>query len=788
MRKFYIYFNLLVLFLLASNLHAQNGTIGTAVEGIPDDWQNDLWLNTHFREMHVGDTYQLVARRVPEIIDNAIGNKITLPTFHYSVIRGESVSVDANGLITASALGTSIIKVTYDEKEANGTTYGAVSPVNISYMAVDVIAPNVDTGIKLSTDIALRSYDTYYFTDNSAKYAFTLTATGADAVSVKCNDVTATKKGDQYLVNLQNRANVIEIVATKNQVGSKKLYYVVDARKIELKIENATHPDKNFEAGDKARVSFKGITLPVYKLATIYNPQMNMPAWGATATKVHYTNVQIGDVKTNVNVTQYDLATNNTIELTLPEEQNYIFNDGHIYEYWWGSPLGTEKDMTGPGQPNLNADTMHDRFSVFPNFQISVGYQPASFENIGLAPQSYRYADASQAATYTTVNQALESGSFAFKNSATNWGSMTSWYGVAVSNQTDNVSLGNVNNQFNSAAGGDVSGTGNYGVIFDANSSGMNMGPDNAITFSNKDYPEGKIVHGCYVTNNTYGTNSMMNGDGFAKKFGGTTGNDTDFFKLTATGFDAAGTETGKVNFYLADYRFEDNQKDYIVKDWRWMDLSSLGQVSKIMFTISSSDAGEYGMNTPAYFCIDNINQPRLVLKESIATVSVNKNAADKVIDLSTIFGDQASSNRRSATAGEITNAVAYNTNSDLVSASISGNQLTLAFAPDKTGEAEISVKASMDKMGAYSTFLVKVGSALAIGDKIQENISIFPNPATHYFSANVNGQLEIFTAAGTKVYHNEAYIAQSKVDISGFDKGIYIVKLNNISMKLIKR
>ena len=54
--------------------------------------------------------------------------------------------------------------------------------------------------------------------------------------------------------------------------------------------------------------------------------------------------------------------------------------------------------------------------------------------------------------------------------------------------------------------------------------------------------------------------------------------------------------------FYLADFR---DGKSEIVKDWQYCDLSALGQVSKVSFTLTSSDNGDYGMNTPAYFCLD---------------------------------------------------------------------------------------------------------------------------------------------------------------------------------------
>jgi hypothetical protein len=99
----------------------------------------------------------------------------------------------------------------------------------------------------------------------------------------------------------------------------------------------------------------------------------------------------------------------------------------------------------------------------------------------------------------------------------------------------------------------------------------------------------------------------MLNGDAYAKKFGGVSGDEEDWFLLTITGKDAGGTEVGSVEFYLADYRFADNGQDYIVNTWEYVDLMGLGVVESLEFSLSSSDMGSYGMNTPAYFALDMV-------------------------------------------------------------------------------------------------------------------------------------------------------------------------------------
>lgn len=109
-----------------------------------------------------------------------------------------------------------------------------------------------------------------------------------------------------------------------------------------------------------------------------------------------------------------------------------------------------------------------------------------------------------------------------------------------------------------------------------------------------------------FINNSTYAYQSMKNGDAFSKKFGGVTGNDPDFFLLTIKGYKGGVVNDTVINFYLADYRFSINSQDYIIKDWTEVSLTGLGETDSITFSLSSTDNGTFGMNTPAYFCIDN--------------------------------------------------------------------------------------------------------------------------------------------------------------------------------------
>ena len=170
------------------------------------------------------------------------------------------------------------------------------------------------------------------------------------------------------------------------------------------------------------------------------------------------------------------------------------------------------------------------------------------------------------------------------------------WTGWTYSSMTDTTTAG-PDNQYSAYPGIGAQGSANYGVAF----LGQPVGP--TVTFATP-----SVVSGAYFTNTTYAALSMLNGDGFAKKFGGVSGNDPDFLELIITGKDISGNTTGTVDFFLADYRFADNSKDHIVNAWTPVDLSALGAVKQLTFGLVSSDNNpKFGMNTPAYFAMDSL-------------------------------------------------------------------------------------------------------------------------------------------------------------------------------------
>jgi hypothetical protein len=189
------------------------------------------------------------------------------------------------------------------------------------------------------------------------------------------------------------------------------------------------------------------------------------------------------------------------------------------------------------------------------------------------------------------------------------------WSGWAHSNQTDTITPGFAN-QYSSFAGAGALSSSTYGVAFTGS-----IVPTVSLTNATSELGFESLM----VTNTTYAGLSMLLGDAFSKKFGGADGTDPDWFLLTIEGFNSATESVGTVEFYLADYRFADSADDYIVDDWRVVDLSSLEGAVTLAFSLDSTDVGVFGMNTPAYFALDNV-----VLSDAQAAVgSVTRNSAD---------------------------------------------------------------------------------------------------------------------------------------------------------------
>jgi hypothetical protein len=199
--------------------------------------------------------------------------------------------------------------------------------------------------------------------------------------------------------------------------------------------------------------------------------------------------------------------------------------------------------------------------------------------------------------------------------------------GWAYSNMTDTITP-DYNNIYSSRPGKGYNGSNNFAI-----------GQQNSM-IKLTGAASGKIVEGFFITNSTYASYSIKDGDFICKKFGGATGKDKDFFMVKIKKYYGGILSNDSVVFYLADYRSDDSTKDYIVNDWRWVDLTSLGNIDSLTFELISSDNGQFGMNTPAFFCIDNFTTKNTGLSiakaENLSAFNLYPNPVRDILNLQT--------------------------------------------------------------------------------------------------------------------------------------------------------
>jgi hypothetical protein len=147
-------------------------------------------------------------------------------------------------------------------------------------------------------------------------------------------------------------------------------------------------------------------------------------------------------------------------------------------------------------------------------------------------------------------------------------------------------------------------------------------------------------VNGFYITNTTYAYKSIKSGDQFTRKFGDTTGAGSgtsiaqgsypDYFKLTVRGYKNGVLKTDSATLLLADYTFTNNALDFVLDKWTFVNTANLGEVDSLKFFMRSTDSGQYGMNTPGFFAIDDIS----VSKPNIAT-GIQQNSIFQLVTVS---------------------------------------------------------------------------------------------------------------------------------------------------------
>ena len=127
-------------------------------------------------------------------------------------------------------------------------------------------------------------------------------------------------------------------------------------------------------------------------------------------------------------------------------------------------------------------------------------------------------------------------------------------------------------------------GSKNFVVVFD----------NSSLKFADK---KARVIQSMDVIGTTYALAVCKNGDGndYAKAL---TGNG-DFYNVIVTGF-KAGEKTGDVTISIA-------KDGGFLTDWFKADMTPLGAVDSLAFSMDGSDKSNWGIKTPKYFAFDNV-------------------------------------------------------------------------------------------------------------------------------------------------------------------------------------
>jgi hypothetical protein len=407
----------------------------------------------------------------------------------------------------------------------------------------------------------------------------------------------------------------------------------------------------------------------------------------------------------------------------------------------------------------------------------------STFDSLGLTPDSYWNGS-------NLAGGFLDGEGYFTNNYDTTY---YSWSGFAYSNVPVNVDTilngsTDYNYQYSAASGSGALGSAACGISY--------TGSDDAI-IGLKGFAPGHPVYGMMVNNTAYDYLSMTHGDAFAKKFGGATGMDSDWFRLTVTGWYGGAPVANTVNFYLADFRSPDTTQHYVVKTWQFVSLLSLGNVDSLSFTLNSSDTGTYGMNTPAYFAIDNFT----TTDGAAVTGAIAVNDSFTFVYMDTLTGNPdtlvANILANDSLPASLSYTVALISSPFIIGATAyldSSNDLVYIPAQGVTG-VDTLYYSLCDQSGTCDTaqiliYILSPQNNVGIMDINIPDLHLYPNPASSYISISYSSAvqaIDIIDMSGRKVLQRELNSNTAAINIASLSPGVYTVMVhtaNGISAK----
>lgn len=227
-----------------------------------------------------------------------------------------------------------------------------------------------------------------------------------------------------------------------------------------------------------------------------------------------------------------------------------------------------------------------------------------------VTPLTFNATDGSWTGTYVDKEEVIESQCFIFLHNS--MGVYKTWWGFTASVGADNSKQTDFfSHQWNNMAMGGIVLNSDGTVAKDAYGSplvsdtvpylvgfGSGVWGKKSIDMIFNDGLSHEPI-GVYVNLTSYPYYAISDGDALCRPF-----NNGDSVTLTIHG--VASDESEKsVSVNMASFSDGDLT---INRRWKYVDLSSLGNVEELYFSIESTDVGSYGINTPTYFAMSALS------------------------------------------------------------------------------------------------------------------------------------------------------------------------------------
>ena len=246
-----------------------------------------------FITMQTGEAFSMWSSRAWQAIDTITTNQYVDPDKHYTILEGDSVTVDEYGIVRAVKPGLSVVAITYDAMSFNGTNgtfYGAIQPERVAVFTfmVDGKSDGITTSLEKLSDL-----ETFYFVrtlqlpgeekkdmNDYMEYTIHPVATNGEPLTVSTMNVygyptpvasswtRCTPNADgSYTLKLYAGRTIV-----KFEAGDALRCHVLNAAGSDVTVENVSTPGAALTAGDTVRVSYSNVVTPTPKLGAIYNP------------------------------------------------------------------------------------------------------------------------------------------------------------------------------------------------------------------------------------------------------------------------------------------------------------------------------------------------------------------------------------------------------------------------------------------------------------------------------------------------------------------------------------